>query len=71
MVALLNKERPHATLNVYLTLDDNIQLLVEGNGTVHATGYFEPEQEGGLDGLMEEGSEDSESNDDIDEVEEE
>ena len=43
LVALLTKERPQASINVYITLDDNVQLVVEGNGTIHITGYFEPE----------------------------
>jgi len=43
LVALLTKERPQASINVYITLADNVQLVVEGNGVIHVTGYFEPE----------------------------
>lgn len=42
LVALLTKERPQASINVYVTLADNVQLVVEGNGIIHITGYFEP-----------------------------
>lgn len=75
LIALLTKERPQATINVYLTLEDNVQLLVEGNGTIHATGYYEPEGNDDLpfDDLEEEdfdGESDEEEEEDS-EVEEE
>lgn len=47
MIASLTKERPHATLNIFLSLLDGAKLIVKGNGIIHVAGFFEPEQEGG------------------------
>ena len=48
MIASLSKERPHATLNIFLSLIDNAKLIVKGNGIIHVVGFFEPEQGEGL-----------------------
>ena len=46
LIASLTKERPHATINIFLSFLDNAKLLVEGNGVIHVAGFFEPEQNG-------------------------
>ena len=70
LVALLTKERPQASINVYITLDDNVQLVVEGNGVIHVTGYFEPEGQDDLP-FGEDFEDESENEEDEDESEEE
>ena len=44
LIASLTKDRPQATLNIFLSLLDVTKLLVEGNGIMHIVGFFEPEQ---------------------------
>ena len=48
LIASLDKSHPHATINVFISLLDEAVLSVKGNGILHITGFFEPEQEGGL-----------------------
>jgi len=43
LVASLTKERPQATTNIFITLSDNVQLIVKGAGIIHVIGFFEPE----------------------------
>lgn len=73
LVASLTKERPQATINIFVTLEDSITLVVKGNGTVHVIGFFEPEGDNdlneqleGLVGEDDEEEEEEESNDEDD-----
>lgn len=52
LVASLTKERPQASINIFITLTDEVELIVKGNGIIHAIGFYEPENEG-LDGDFE------------------
>lgn len=60
LVASLTKERPQATINLFICLLDNITLLVKGSGSIHVAGFNEPEPEGGLPFDGEEDEEDDE-----------
>ena len=76
MVASLTKERPQATINLFLALLDQVTLIVKGDATIHIVGFFEPEQDGdfpyGEEGLEgEEDEEDEEEEDDEEDEEEE
>jgi hypothetical protein len=44
LLVTLTKERPHAFLNVFLSLLDEVTLVAKGNGSIHITGFFEPEE---------------------------
>lgn len=46
LVASLTKERPQATVNLFVALVDEVTLLVKGDASVHILGFFEPEQDG-------------------------
>ena len=46
LVASLTKERPQATVNLFLALLDQVTLVVKGDATIHIVGFFEPEQDG-------------------------
>lgn len=48
LIATLTKEKPQATINLFLSLLDDATLKVKGNGVVHVVGFFEPDQEGDL-----------------------
>lgn len=65
LIASLTKDRPQSLINVFISLLDEVSLVVKGNGTLHVTGFFEPEQAGDL-AL---GEEDLDSEDDEEEVE--
>ena len=45
MIAVLTKEKPHATLNIFISLMDEVKFVVKGNGNVHIVGFFEPSQD--------------------------
>lgn len=45
LVASLTKASPQVVINVFLALQDEAEFIVKGNGTLHITGFFEPEQE--------------------------
>ena len=42
---MLTKDKPHATINVFLSLVDEVKLIVKGNGNIHVVGFFEPSQD--------------------------
>ena len=44
----MTKERPQATLNLFLSLVDEASLVVKGNATIHVVGFYEPDQEADL-----------------------
>lgn len=46
LVASLAKDRPQATVNLFIALLDQVTLLVKGDATIHIVGFFEPEQDG-------------------------
>ena len=45
MIATLTKDRPHVTLNVFITLLDELTLIVKGNGHIHLVGFYEESDE--------------------------
>ena len=47
-IATLTKERPQATINLFISLLDEVSLVAKGNGSLHITGFYEPDQEAGL-----------------------
>lgn len=49
LVASLTKERPQVTINIFITLTDNIEIAVKGNGIIHVVGFFEPINKKSLD----------------------
>jgi hypothetical protein len=57
LIATLTKERPQATINLFISLLDEVSLVAKGNGSLHITGFYEPDQE---EGLPEEDLEDEE-----------
>ena len=38
------KDHMHLTVNLFVSLIDNVTFHVKGDGTIHITGFFEPEQ---------------------------
>ncbi len=48
MIASLTKERPQATINLFISLADEVSLVVKGNATLHVVGFFEPDQDADL-----------------------
>lgn len=48
LVATLTKEKPQATINLFISLLDDVTLIVKGNGIIHVVGFFEPDQEGDI-----------------------
>ena len=48
MIATLTKEHPQATINLFISLIDDVTLSVKGNATVHVVGFFEPDQDADL-----------------------
>jgi len=48
LVATLTKEKPQATINLFISLIDDVTLLVKGNATVHLIGFYEPDQDADL-----------------------
>jgi hypothetical protein len=46
LIATLTKERPQASINLFLSLIDEASLIVKGNATLHVVGFFEPDQDG-------------------------
>ena len=44
MIASLTKDRPHASLNIFITLLDELTLVVKGNGNVHLVGFYESDE---------------------------
>lgn len=67
LIASLTKERPQATINLFISLVDELTLLVKGNATLHVAGFYEPDQEADLPF----GEEDLEDLEDDEEEEEE
>ncbi len=68
MIATLTKERPHASINLFISLLDEVSLVAKGNGSVHITGFYEPDQDGLPKGLYDK---DEDEDEDEDEEEEE
>lgn len=48
MIASLTKDRPQATINLFISLADEVSLVVKGNATLHVVGFFEPDQDADL-----------------------
>jgi hypothetical protein len=48
LIASLTKERPQATVNLFISLADDLTLIVKGNATLHVVGFFEPDQDADL-----------------------
>lgn len=44
LVATLTKERPHAVINLFISLLDEVTILTKGNGVLHITGFYEPDE---------------------------
>jgi hypothetical protein len=38
----LNKDKPHASIEINLFIQDEAELFVKGLGTIHLVGSFEP-----------------------------
>jgi hypothetical protein len=68
LIATLTKERPQATINLFISLLDDVSLLVKGNGSLHITGFFEPDQDGDLPLEDDEDEEDEEEESEEEEV---
>lgn len=49
LIASLTKERPQAYTNIFVSLADDVEFIVKGNGIIHAIGFYEPEDDGPLD----------------------
>ena len=45
LIASLTKDKPQSSVNVFISLLDEAILSVKGNGTIHVTGFFEPDQQ--------------------------
>lgn len=60
LIATLTKERPQAVINVFISLLDEVTLTAKGNGSLHITGFYEPDQESGLPEDLEDDDEESE-----------
>jgi len=48
LIASLTKDRSHTAINVFISLLDEVTFTVKGNGVLHVTGFFEPDQQGDL-----------------------
>jgi hypothetical protein len=44
LIATLTREHPHAALNLFISLLDGVTILNKGNGTLHVTGFYEPDE---------------------------
>jgi hypothetical protein len=44
LIATLTKDHPHAVVNFFLTLVDEVTILTKGNGALHITGFYEPDE---------------------------
>ena len=40
LIASLSKDKPQVAVNVFISLLDEVSLVVKGNGTLHITGFF-------------------------------
>lgn len=49
LIASLTKDRPQAYTNIFVSLADDVEFVVKGNGIVHAIGFYEPEDDGPMD----------------------
>lgn len=45
LIAYLSKESPQISLNIFISLLDELEIYVKGNAAVHITGFFEPEKD--------------------------
>jgi hypothetical protein len=48
LIAHLTKEKSQVSINTFISLLDEVTLLVKGKGSLHVTGFFEPDQQGDL-----------------------
>lgn len=48
LIASLTKDKPQTIINLFVSLLDEVELIVKGNGTLHITGFYEPDQGAGL-----------------------
>ncbi len=48
LIANLTKDKPQVSINVFISLLDEVSLHTKGNGVLHITGFFEPDQQGDL-----------------------
>lgn len=44
LVANLTKEKPQVTINLFISLLDDVTLIAKGAGVLHITGFYEPDQ---------------------------
>lgn len=54
LIATLTKECPQISLNIFISLLDELQIFVKGNASVHISGFFEPEQDEDYEEIEEE-----------------
>jgi cell division septation protein DedD len=72
LVVSLTKDKPQATVNLFIALIDEVTLVVKGDATIHFIGFFEPEQDGDFPlGDEEEDDEEEDEEEDNEESEEE
>ena len=45
LIATLSKEHSHASIDLHLFIQDDSQLFVKGNGSIHVLGSFELDEE--------------------------
>lgn len=70
LIASLTKERPQATINLFISLVDELTLLVKGNATLHVVGFYEPDQDADLPFGEEDLEDEEDEEDEEEEVEE-
>jgi hypothetical protein len=44
LIANLTREHPHAAVNLFISLLDEVTVVNKGNGTLHVTGFYEPDE---------------------------
>ena len=54
LIATLTKESPQISLNIFISLLDELQIYVKGNAAVHISGFFQPEQDEDYEEIEEE-----------------
>jgi hypothetical protein len=40
LIGTLTKDRPHLSINLFLSLLDQVTLITKGNGSLHITGFY-------------------------------
>lgn len=44
LIATLTRDHPHAVVNLFVSLLDDVTFVTKGNGALHITGFFEPDE---------------------------